>query len=129
MSSNRIASSSPDNPSVIAQAFDPAWALEHDTASGAIAIKEGTVVLDAGSALAMTLVAPTAGAPSAGGDDGKELTIITRTAQAHTVTTPANALNTNKHIATWTAAIGNAITFIAYNGVWYASLVSGVTIT
>lgn len=117
MSQAKISSSSPDvgtNVGLIDQAF----AVEHDTASGAIAIKEGTVILDAASALAMTLVAPTAGLPNAGGDDGKILRIVAKTAHAHTVTTPSNKINGADDTATF-ANVGDAIELLAYNGVWY----------
>lgn len=129
MTNNRVASTNPDAPTSVAQAFDPAWGVEHDTAAGAIAIKEGTVILDAALALAMTLVAPTAGAPSAGGDDGKELTIICKQAQANTVTTPANGINGNKHVITFSAAVANCVTLVAYNGVWYCTLNVNGTLT
>lgn len=99
------------------------------TAAGAITQKEGTVFLKAGSAAAMTLVAPTAGLPAAGGDDGRSLTIVSDDANAYTVTTPANGINGSKHVATWTAAEGNAIKLIAYNGAWLATMLNGVTLT
>lgn len=84
------------------------------TAAGAIAIAKGAALLNAGSAAAMTLAAPTAGT-----HDGLELTIVALDAFAYTVTAPANAINGNKHIATWTAAVGNNINLIAWNGAWY----------
>jgi len=124
---NRVASTSPDSDSVLAQSFDSAFGIEADTVAGAIAIKEGTVFIGSSGALAMTLVAPTAGLPSAGGDDGKELTIIATTAHAHTVTTPANKINANKHIATY-AAVGDAMTLVALNGVWYSTLLAGTPV-
>jgi len=88
------------------------------TAAGAIAAANGTAVLKAGSAAAMTLAAPAAGLPSAGGNDGEELVIVAADAFAYTVTTPSNAINGSKHVATWTAAIGNCIRLKANNGVW-----------
>jgi hypothetical protein len=88
------------------------------TAAGAIAPANGTAILKAGSAAAMTLAVPVAGAPGAGGNDGEELVIAAADAYAYTVTTPANGINGNKHIATWTAAVGNAIRLKAENGVW-----------
>lgn len=84
------------------------------TAAGAVAIAPGTVVLQAGSAAAMTLAAPTVGT-----HDGVEMSFIALDAFAYTLTTPASAINGAKHIATWTAAIGNAIKLRAFNGVWY----------
>lgn len=120
MSQAKINSSSPDvgtNVGLIDQAFG----VEVDAASGAIALKEGTVFITKPSAAAaMTLVAPTAGLPNAGGDDGKVLRIVGVTAEAHTVTTPANKINGNKHIATF-ANVGDTIELFAYNGVWYST--------
>ena len=117
---NRIPSTSPDATSELALSIEPSFAAVSYAASGAIGIKEGVAALTGSSALAMTLVAPTAGLPSAGGDDGKTLHIIGLQAEAHTVTTPANAINGNKHIATF-AAIADHVHLTAWNGVWYAS--------
>jgi hypothetical protein len=94
------------------------------TAAGAIAIAPGKAVLQAGSAAAMTLAAPTAGT-----HDGLELTIVALDAFAYTVTTPSNGINGSKHIATWTAAAGNALKLTAWNGVWYAEVLNGVALT
>lgn len=80
-----------------------------------IPIGAGLVVMNkVGSVTAATLAAPIAGT-----DDGKTLTVLSTVAQANTITTPAAAINGTLHIATFTAAIGNWITFIAYNGIWY----------
>jgi hypothetical protein len=95
------------------------------TAAGAIGIAKGQALLMAGSAAAMTLVAPTAVT-----HDGLQLTIVALDAYAYTVTTPASAINGAKHIATWTAAIGNNINLIAFNGVWYTDdTPNGVALT
>lgn len=69
---------------------------------------------------ATTLAAPVAGAPSAGGNDGLTIEIISQTANAHTVTTPANKINGNKHIATFPATIGVKIQLTAQNGTWWS---------
>jgi hypothetical protein len=94
--------------------------VEVDAVDGAIAIKEGTVFITKGSAAALTLAAPTSGLPSAGtpGDDGKVLRIVGTTTFAHTVTTPSNKINGNKHIATYANA-GDAVVLAAKGGVWY----------
>ena len=95
--------------------------IQHLTAAGAIPIKPGTVMLNTGTAGAMTLAPPVAGLPSAGGNDGQDLTIIAEDAEAYTVTTTAaNQINGNKHIATFGGAAGDSIRLVAYNGVWYA---------
>jgi len=88
------------------------------TAAGAISIQNGTAILKAGSAAAMTLPAPIAGLPGAGGHDGMRLAIVAEDAFAYTVTGPANSINGAKHIATWTAAVGNSIELLADNGAW-----------
>jgi len=92
------------------------------TAAGAIAFGNGgsgIVVLKAGSAAAMTLAAPTAGLPSAGGQDGTRLVICAEDAYAYTVTTPSNSINGSKHIATFGAAVGDNIELFAHNGSWW----------
>ncbi len=133
---SKIASTSPDynNPLVTAHnsaldALDAWKAVEVDAASGAIASKEGSVFITKAGVAVMTLPLPTAGLPSAGGDDGRELTIITTGAYAHTVTTPAGGLNGASHIATFAAAVGNNIKLKAYNAVWYVESSIGITLS
>lgn len=77
-----------------------------------------------------TLAAPVAGPGINGGDDGTELAIITTTAAAHVVTVGAGLINgaTNGK-ATFTAAVGNSVVLVAYNGVWYTKDLNGVTIS
>jgi hypothetical protein len=105
--------------------------VQHLTAAGAIAIKPGTVLLNTGTAGAMTLAPPVAGLPGAGGNDGQDLTIIAIDAEAYTVTTTAvNQINGNKHIATFGGAAGDSIRLVAYNGVWYVGDgLNGVTLS
>ena len=110
-------------------AIDLALGVEVESANGAIGIKEGTAVITKGTAAALTLVAPTAGLPAAGGDYGKALRIVSTTAAAHTVTTPSNKINGASHIATFAAAIGNFQVLFAYNGVWYALASAGITLS
>lgn len=86
---------------------------------GAIVIKRGTVYITKGSAAALTLAAPIPGV-----DDDAELTIVSTTAFAHTVTqtTPGfNAGSTASDVGTFGAAIGNNIQLKAFNGVWLTS--------
>lgn len=111
--------------------LDKAFAVEVESADGAIGIKEGTAVITKGTAAALTIAAPVAGLPSAAtpGDDGKVLRIVSTTAAAHTVTTPANKLNGNKLTATFAAAAGDGITLIAYQGVWYVHSNNGITLS
>lgn len=93
--------------------------VEAHTSSGAITSTYGLVILNSSSALAMTLAAPIAGLPSAGGHDGNYLNILQVGSGAHTVTTPSNAINGNKHIATFTTSAGSSVELQAYNGTWY----------
>lgn len=99
------------------------------SSDGPIDSTKDLVVITKGSAAALTLPAPVAGAASVGGDDGKELAVLSTTAFAHTVTTPSNKINGNKAVATFAAAVGNIIEFYAYNGVWYMKLQTGITLT
>jgi hypothetical protein len=103
--------------------------IEVEAASGAIGIVEGLAIITMGSAAALTLAAPTPGGPGVG-DDGKHLAILSTTAFAHVVTTPANKINGSKLTATFAAAVASSIEFIAYNGVWYQqNTPQGVTLT
>lgn len=90
------------------------------TGAFVIRIKNGVVMLGGAGPTTATLALPTAGLPSAGGDDGKILTIVSTTAQAHTVTTPAAGINGVSTTLTFQAAIGNAIQLMANNGTWLA---------
>jgi len=80
-------------------------------ADGAITITEGVVTMTRAGAI----VAATLGAPTAGVDDFKRLTIVSKGAagQAHTVTAVAGVL-----VATFSNVIGDCIDLIAYNGRW-----------
>lgn len=91
----------------------------------------GTAVITSAGVDAATLGTPTAGSPLvvSGGQDGDYLWVIATTAQAHTITTAANKINGNKHIATFAAAVGNNILLYAYNGVWYMVSQTGITLT
>lgn len=87
------------------------------SADGAITIKSSTVLITKAGVCAMTLAAPAAA------DDGVRIVFITTTAQAHTLTVPSaigvNGGTTGTDVGTWTAAIGNNIVLVAYNGNWY----------
>jgi hypothetical protein len=89
-------------------------------ASGAITQKSGIVTLSKSSAAAvMTLADPTTGAQTAGGDDGKRLAIISKTAQAHTVATITGISSGANHKSTFGGAIGDMLNLVALGGVWY----------
>jgi hypothetical protein len=113
----------------VAAVVDSVLSCNVYTAAGAISQKEGTVILKTGTAGAMTLANPTAGLPAAGGDDGKELSIVAADAHAYTVTTGTSGLNGASHIATFAAAIGNGITLTAYNGTWLVTVNNGITLS
>jgi hypothetical protein len=104
----------------------------------ALPVQDAVVMITSAGVNAMTLALPKAGVygqvPSLSSlgepaDDGKRLLVMATTPQLHTITTPTNGINGSKHIATWAAAIGNFIEFIAYNGVWYVTGNIGVTLT
>jgi hypothetical protein len=88
------------------------------SASGAIAVAPGFVKLTKAGVGLMTLAAPTTA------QSGLQITILTTTAQAHTVTATF-AVGT---VATFTAAIGNSITLVAIGGAWYVLYANGVTV-
>ncbi len=93
------------------------------TASGAIAVEPGVVWLN-GTTLAMTIVDPTKA------QNGLTMCVFTENASAHTLTYTAgfNGGTTARDVATWTAAVGNGMCFIARGGVWYTTLLQGVTL-
>ena len=105
----------------------------------AIPLNGSTIFYVIGAAIdAMTLGLPQSGGFSAPGNvlvpagmDGSLLIVISTTAFAHTITTPANGINGNKHIATFAAAVGNGIAFLARAGVWWVwpGGNTGVTLT
>lgn len=94
---------------------------------GAIGVKEGTVVITKAGVAALTLANPTATL-----DDGKVLTILSVTANAHTVSNAAgagfNGGGTGADIGTFAAAKGNHLVLMAYQGVWYVVENAGVTL-
>lgn len=93
---------------------------------GAVTIKAGVCVLTKGSAAAITLAAPTSGT-----DDFKRLTIISATAFAHTVTQTSPGFDGGgaaSDVGTYTAAKGNNIVAIAYQGTWYVQSLRNVTL-
>ncbi len=111
---------------------EAANAVNDDTTAlvgNAITATQGVFHITKGSAAAYTLALPTAGLPSAGGQDGYILRICASTAFAHVITTPTNGLNGNKHIATFAAAVGNGIELHAKNGVWLVFANQGITLS
>ena len=96
------------------------------SADGAITIKAGSVHITKGSAAAVTLAAPVAGA-----DDGKVLVIYSETAFAHTVTQTTPGFNnggTASDVGTFAAAVGNGLEVEARNGIWWVRRNLNVTL-
>ena len=90
-----------------------------------------TYVLTKGSAAAIVLPAPTAGKPSAGGQDGFQIKFIAGSAQAHVVTqtTPGfNGGGSGVDVATFGGALGDNLVLEAYNGAWYTVSTRNVTL-
>src|SRR5579864_6673782 len=121
----RLSYSSPGSANSI---FDNTFGVQVAAGSAdAITIKEGTVFITSSGVNAMTLAAPVAGLPSAGGDDGKILVIMSTTAHAHTVTTPANVINGADDTITFSGAVTDFSELRAYNGKWRQAAESGST--
>lgn len=96
------------------------------TTAGAISETSGYVYIGSGGALAMTLADP------ATADNGKTLTIIASTAQAHTVSNAAgsgfNGGGAAADIGTYGGAIGDNLVLTANGGVWYVVSNTNVTL-
>ena len=100
-------------------ALDGIGNVQVKSADGAITITQGLVVITKSSTLAaLTLAKPTAGLPSAGGNDGQVLRFISTTAKSHTVTTPTNGINGASTVITFTAA-ADYLELTAYGTSWY----------
>jgi hypothetical protein len=99
-------------------------------------IRSGNVFVTRAGVDAMTLATPKAGTygnvPTGIGepaDDGKVLLVYDTTGNAHTITTAANKINGNKHIATFAGTIGNYIRLISFGGIWYVLDSAGITLS
>lgn len=100
-------------------------AIQAITGDGAITIQNALVVLSKGSAAAITLAAPTAGT-----HDGRTITVVATSAQAHVITSGVDGFNAkgSSGTATFGGAIGDSVTFKAHNGHWYTTSLINVTI-
>lgn len=81
---------------------------------------------------AMTIAAPAAGDSAQGGDDGKEIIVISQHANAHTITfTGGTAQDGAGHTttATFAAQLGASIKIKAFGGKWIVLNLQGVTMT
>lgn len=100
--------------------------FQNVTADGAITIKDGVAITTKAGVCAMTLAAPTPG-----DDDGKILKVYAATANAHTLTqtTPGfNGGGTASDVGTFGGAIGDTISVVAWQGVWYVIANTNVTL-
>lgn len=98
------------------QGTDFVGPIQVASADGAITIKSGCVMITKATAAALTLAAPTAGV-----DDGKQLTIIDTYGAAHTVTQTSpgfNAGSTSSDVGTFGGAKGDGLMLLAFQGVW-----------
>lgn len=97
--------------------------LEVKTATGAIALKDGVVVLT-GIAYLVTL-----DAPIPGDDDGKILTVVAGDAAAFTIDAALgfNGLGDAYDVGTFGGAIGDKVTAVAWKGLWYVISSTNVT--
>jgi hypothetical protein len=104
-------------------------AQEVVSADGAIAVptENTTYFVTKAGVAAMTLVDPTATT-----HDGLELTFISATAQAHTLSNAAgsgfNAAGAGGDVATFGGAKGDNITIVAYQGDWYVKNSINITL-
>lgn len=94
--------------------------------SGAISIKCGVVALNKSGAIAATIADPVATT-----DDFKRITILSLTAQAHTLAPGTSFGNggSGENLATFSGVIGDNISLIAYQGKWYIIGSHQVTVT
>lgn len=103
-------------------------AVAEYTGAGAIALG-GKAYLKTGAASAMTLKLPLAGPQLQGGNDGMTMKITALDAEAYVVTTPASGINGADDTATFGGAIGDSITLEAFGGAWFATSLTGVTLS
>lgn len=102
--------------------------LTNYAANAAITQKEGTVTISKGSAAAMTLADPVAGA-QAGGDDGKILRIVSKTAFAHVITITGGLQGGALNTSTFAGAVGSTLELEAIAGKWYTRPSVGSTLS
>lgn len=100
-------------------------AIQAITGDGAITIQNSTVFASKAGAAALTLAAPTAGT-----HDGRTIRVVAISAQAHVITGGVDGFNAkgSSGTATFGGAIGDSVTFVAYNGHWYTTSLVNVTI-
>jgi len=97
----------------------PVW--QDIAGDGAITVRHGVVFLNKSTAGAITLALPLASV------NGAELHIVSTTAQAHVVTTPALGVNATNNTLTFGTAVGNSCRLRARNGTWWLTESRNVT--
>lgn len=99
------------------------------TDAGAISIKQGVCFLNKAGVIAATLADPTAGAAEDGGDDGKILFVVAKTAQINTLTIAggANGGGAGADVGTFGGAIGDGVGLVAHNGKWW--VINNINVT
>ncbi len=112
---------SPDNPVSRGRAFPPR--TQTFSVNGAITIAHGTVMITKAGVLAGTLDSPPTSM------NGARLLISTTTANAHVITCALFYNGVTNNTATWTAAAGNCMELVAWDGVWYVVSLRGVTLS
>jgi hypothetical protein len=96
--------------------------------NGAIASAPGVIVITKGSALGSSTLAT----PTTTTHDGYVLTIVSSTAYAHVVSCASGKINggSTTTVTFTSAGIGDSVTLVAYQGVWYIVGTTGtITLT
>lgn len=97
------------------------------SANGAVTIKSGVVYVTKAGVAALTISDPVATT-----DDGKSVTIISTTANAHTLSNAAgsgfNGGGAGTDVGTFGGAKGDGMRITAYQGVWYVEYLRNVTL-
>ncbi len=111
--------------------FQPRHSVQ--AVDGAITQCSGTVSITKATAAALTIADPRAGRRDPnGGDDGQELTIISETAAAHTLSNASgsgfNDGGSGSDVATFGGAKGDNIVLIARAGKWWVKGARNVTL-
>lgn len=108
----------------VADARDFANVVNAAAADGAITIETSTVVVTKGGVAVLTLAAPSTA------QNGTCITIVSATANAHTLTVATagfNDLGAAGDVATFGGAKGDGLTVVAYNGDWFVT--SNINVT
>jgi hypothetical protein len=110
----------------LADARDIVPVIVAASADGALTIQNQTVVVTKAGVCAMTLAAPTATT-----HDGIRITIVSATAQAHTLTVATagmNDLGASGDVGTFGGAKGDGVSLVAYQGDWFVTSNINVTL-